>query len=244
VSLPTRASGLAVGVCACIAAVLPAPTFAGPNVTITPAPAVQTTIRLTTSTQKVDPQLELAYQAFKRGEIDLARINWQKVLATDPRSADALHGLAAVAQQRQQTDAATEYYLRALEANPKDALAFSGLLSLRAPADSLSAESHLKILLAEQPNSPYLNFALGNLHARSARWAEAQHAYFIAHTIDPTNPDYLFNLAVSLDQLHKPKLAIQYYQRALAATTTQPVGFDAARVSARLRILQTGPPLH
>jgi tetratricopeptide (TPR) repeat protein len=205
-----------------------------------PAAQAQSPVRLSMGQQKINPLLDQAYQAFNRGEIDLAVANWQKVLASDPRNADALHGLAAVAQQRQQTGEAADYYLRALEADPKDALALSGLVSLRTPADTQSTESRLKTLLAEQPDSPYLNFALGNLYARSTRWAEAQQAYFKSHSADPGNPDYLFNLAVSLDQLHQPNLAIQYYKQALSAVTQQPVGFDAAQVSARLKILQAG----
>ena len=205
-----------------------------------PAAQAQSPVRLSMGQQKINPLLDQAYQAFNRGEIDLAVANWQKVLASDPRNADALHGLAAVAQQRQQTGEAADYYLRALEADPKDALALSGLVSLRTPTDTQSTESRLKTLLAEQPDSPYLNFALGNLYARSTRWAEAQQAYFKSHSADPGNPDYLFNLAVSLDQLHQPNLAIQYYKQALAAVTRQPVGFDAAQVATRLKILQAG----
>ena len=205
-----------------------------------PAAQAQSPVRLSMGQQKINPLLDQAYQAFNRGEIDLAVSNWQKVLASDPRNADALHGLAAVAQQRQQTGEAADYYLRALEADPKDALALSGLVSLRTPTDTQSTESRLKTLLAEQPDSPYLNFALGNLYARSTRWAEAQQAYFKSHSADPGNPDYLFNLAVSLDQLHQPNLAIQYYKQALAAVTQQPVGFDATQVATRLKILQAG----
>jgi Flp pilus assembly protein TadD len=204
------------------------------------AEQAQSPVRLSMAQQKTNPLLEQAYQAFNRGEIDLAEANWNKVLTSDPRNADALHGLAAIAQQHQRTGEAANYYLRALEADPKDALALSGLVSLRTPADTQSTESRLKTLLAEQPDSPYLNFALGNLYARSTRWAEAQQAYFKSHSADPGNPDYLFNLAVSLDQLHQPNLAIQYYKQALAAVTQQPVSFDAAQVAARLKILQAG----
>jgi len=211
-----------------------------------PAPATtaaQATspIRLSTAPQRINPLLDQAYQAFNRGEIDLARANWQQVLAADPRNSDALHGMAVIAQQYQQTGEAADYYLRALEVDPKDALALSGLVSLRTPADTQATESRLKTLLAEQPDSPHLNFALGNLYARSTRWAEAQQAYFKAHTADPGNPDLLFNLAVSLDQLHKSGLAIQYYKQALATISKQPVGFDPAQVSARLQILQADP---
>ncbi|MEW6165323.1 MAG: tetratricopeptide repeat protein [Pseudomonadota bacterium] len=202
------------------------------------APAAESPIRLSTSVRKTDPLLEQAWQAFNNGELDLAHAAWQKALAADPRNADALHGLAAVALQRQQAGTAIDLYLRALEADPKDALAFAGLATLKAPADARHLESRLKTLLAEQPDSSHLNFALGNLYARDARWPEAQQAYFRAHAADSGNPDFLFNLAVSLDQMHQPRLAAQYYNQALAAGMRQPAGFDATQVAERLKTLQ------
>lgn len=188
---------------------------------------------------KINPALEQAYQAFNNGDYERARSAWQKVLASDSRNGDALHGLAAIALHDRQPEKAAEFYQRALEANPKDGLAISALYALRTPTDSLQAESRLKTLLAEQPDSPYLNFALGNLYSRTTRWAEAQQAYFKAHTADPGNPDYLYNLAVSLDQLHQPRLAIQYYNRATAAARQQTPGFDPAQVETRLKVLQS-----
>lgn len=208
-------------------------------VTAPAVPLPESPVRVSSTTRKQDPALDLAYQAFNQGEFDLAQANWKKVLAKDPRNADALHGMATLALQNRKNDLAAEYYSRALENDPKDARALAGLLSLKAPADSMQAESRLKLLLAEQADSPYLNFALGNLFARDARWAEAQQAYFKAHTADPANPDYLFNLAVSLDQLHQPRLAAQYYSQALAAAAQQPAGFDAIQVATRLKALQS-----
>ncbi|MBA3031840.1 MAG: tetratricopeptide repeat protein [Gammaproteobacteria bacterium] len=196
-------------------------------------------IRVSAAPQKLNPALEQAFLAFNRGELDLAQATWQKVLESDPKNSDALYGLAAVAMQHQQPNRAADFYLRALEANPKDALALSGLISLRGHVDPQQTESRLKNLLAEQPDSPFLNFALGNLYARSTRWADAQQAYFKAHVADPQNPDYLFNLAVSLDQLRQARLAIQYYNQALGAAAQQPVGFDPVQVAVRLKILQS-----
>jgi Flp pilus assembly protein TadD len=209
--------------------------------TATPPPSP---IRVSKAVQKTDPLLEQAYAAFNRGELDLAQAAWSKALAADPRNADALHGLAALAAQRSQPDEAATHYLRALEADPKDALALAGLLALKMPADTLQTESRIKTLLAEQPDSPYLNFALGNLYARSMRWAEAQQAFFKAHVAEPANPDYLFNLAVSLDQLRQTRPAVQYYNQALAAAAQQPAGFDAAQVATRLKVLQAAGQPH
>lgn len=245
------------------AAVPPAPTFAaaGPSADANPVAAQETRppvaarksvaappqtpaatepespIRLTRKRQAVDPTLEQAWQAFNRQEFALAQTAWQHALTIDPRNADALHGLAALALQEDRGGEAAAYYLRALEANPKDAQALAGLVSLRSSGEPRQTESRLKNLLAEQPDSPYLNFALGNLYVRDQRWSEAQQAFFKAHAADPANPDYLFNLAVSLDQLHKPGLAARYYRQALVAAEQRPAGFDAAPITERLKVL-------
>jgi Tfp pilus assembly protein PilF len=208
-----------------------------------PRPAGQDVpIRINSATRKLDSTLEKALQAFNRGELELAGVAWLSKLHSDPRNTDALHGLAAIAQQEGQTEQAVDYYLRALEVDPKDALAVSGLASLKISTDTRQTESRLKTLLAEQPDSPYLNFALGNLYAQGTRWAEAQQAYFKAQTADPANPDYLYNLAVSLDHLHQPRLAAQYYERALDAARQQVAGFDTAQAAVRLKTLQSGLP--
>ena len=211
---------------------------------VSPAPAAiaqepSLPIRVGKAPRKLDPALDLAYQAFNRGDFGAARNAWLKVLASDPHNPDALHGLATVSLRQNQPEDAAEYYRRALEADPKDALALAGLLSMRAPVDAMQMESRLKILLSEQPESPYLHFALGNLYARGKRWAEAQAAFFKAYAADPDNPDYLFNLAVSLDQLHQPRLALQYYNQALEAAKHHAASFDAAQVTARVAILQS-----
>lgn len=195
-------------------------------------------ISVTAKPQAMDPLPQQAYDAFNNCEFDTARATWQKLLQTDPKNIHALHGLAVVAQQHRQAERAADYYQRALEADPKDALALAGLISLKGPTDPRQTESRLKTLLAEQPDVPFLNFALGNLYTREARWGEAQQAYFKAHVADPGNPDYLFNLAVSLDQLRQPRLAAQYYNQALTAATQRPAGFDPAQAATRLKTLQ------
>jgi uncharacterized protein HemY len=93
-------------------------------------------------------------------------------------------------------------------------------------------------MLAAQPESAPLNFALGNLYAKQARWNEAQQVYFNAVAGDTENPDYLFNLAVSLDQMRQPKLAAQHYRLALDAAERRPAAFDRERLLKRMSQLQ------
>ncbi|HUX26097.1 MAG TPA: tetratricopeptide repeat protein, partial [Burkholderiales bacterium] len=66
------------------------------------------------------------------------------------------------------------------------------------------------------------------------RWAEAQQAYFRAYAGNPEYPDFAYNLAVSLDQLHQSKPALEYYRRALALAKDHPATFDQAQVSKRV----------
>ncbi|MHB1427839.1 MAG: tetratricopeptide repeat protein [Rhodocyclaceae bacterium] len=215
--------------------IAPAPPQGAPERLAAPA---DSGIRFSTRQKTAGTAMEDAHQAFTRGETDLARSIWMKTFQADPRNINALHGLAAIAQLEGRPDQTTALYRRVLELDPKDAVAHAGLLAISAPTDPRHAESQLKGLLAEQPNSPPLHFALGNLYMSDSRWAEAQQAFFKAHVADPANPDYLYNLAVSLDHLHQAGLAAQYYARAQDAARSQPAAFDPAQVEERLRTLR------
>lgn len=216
-----------------------------------PAPSRQATtdtskttpIRLTRTRPEADPGLSRGHASLQRGEIELARRDYEQVLQRDPNNTDALLTLAAIAQRQGRPVDAEALRQRAVVANPSDpatqAAALSGSV---ADADPQSTESRLKSLLAAQPESPALNFALGNLYARQNRWPEAQQVYFNAVAADGDNPDYLFNLAISLDHLRQARLAGQHYRMALEAAGRRPAAFDRAKVEKRLGELQPEQP--
>jgi len=191
-------------------------------------------IAINAPTLAIDPLVEQAYQAFQRNELAAARDGYQRALARDPTNRDALLGLAAIDVRSGQLNSAEARYLRLLEIDPRDSHAVASLISLRGQLDPVASESRLKTLIAIQPETALLHFSLGNQYAQQSRWSEAQAAYFKAHSVDPENADYAFNLAVSLDQLHQGKLALEFYQRALALSDRRAASFDPAR--ARLRV--------
>lgn len=186
----------------------------------------------------INPLLIAAYEAFNAGDLPRAEQGYAQLLAIEPGSRDALLGLAVIAQKRNRSDEAGRYYVRLLELDPRDPQANAGLMSLRTQGDPRQAESRLKMLIAQQPDSAVLYFALGNVYAGESRWAEAQQAYFRAVSAEPGNADHAFNLAVSLDHLNQGKLAADYYRRALALASGGAASFDREQAAGRLRELE------
>ena len=194
-------------------------------------------IQYNPSTNKVSPQLTAAYQAYVTGDLDVARQHYLKQLESNPSNKDVLLGLAAIATRMGQDNESQTYYLRILELDPRDPLAIAGMAGFGQVTDPYQTESRLKTLLAQQPDAAALHFTLGNNYVTQLRWAEAQQSFFRALSIDPTNADYAFNLAVSLDHLNKIQLAAKYYSKALVLAGNKPVGFTKVQVSARLKEL-------
>jgi tetratricopeptide (TPR) repeat protein len=168
----------------------------------------------------LNPQLAQAYAALQAGRTDEAQRFYSQLAGAEPKNVDALLGLAAIAAQQGQVEEAVRRYLQILDLEPRHALAQSGLIALLGRADPAAAESKLRQLIAREP-SAYLYFTLGNLYADQSQWAGAQQSYFQAHHLEPVNPDYAYNLAVALEHVNQPKLALGFYRRAVALATAR-----------------------
>jgi Tfp pilus assembly protein PilF len=192
---------------------------------------------VTAAAAPAESPVDRGYRALEAGDLETARQEYARALAIDRSNRDALLGLAAIDMRTQNYASAEARYVRVLEIDPRDPYAQAGMVTLRGRSDPVQAESRLKGLLAAQPDANFLNFTLGNQYAAQFRWSEAQAAYFKAYSTDPDNPDFAYNLAVSLDQLRQPRLALEYYQKALAASAARPAGFARAQVEGRIREL-------
>jgi Flp pilus assembly protein TadD len=187
---------------------------------------------------QVNPHVASAYAAYQAGNLDSARSDYRQALRDEPGNRDALLGLAAVETRAQRYEFAVDIYERLLHADPRDPYAQAALLALRGQSgDPVAVESRLKTLLSADPGSGVLHFALGNHYVQQRRWADAQQSYFRAVASDPDNPDYAYNLAVSLDQLHQPGAALDYYRRALALAQKRIASFAPAAAQERVQQL-------
>lgn len=202
------------------------------------ASSARTPVRITPSSARIDPAVERGWEALQAGDLGRASEEYTRALRANPADRDALLGLAAIDTRNQNFERAEARYLKVLELDPRDAYAQAALIGLRGSGDAIQSESRLKTLVAQQPDASVLSFMLGNQYASQRRWAEAQQAFFTAFSAEPENPDYAYNLAVSLDNLRQPRVALEYYQRALALAGNRPVGFNTAQAQARVRELQ------
>ncbi len=200
--------------------------------------AAEAPISIMPASVQPDPALQAAYGSYGRGEWQTARDQYQRVLERDPGNRDALLGLAAIDVREHSYETAELRYLKLLEFNPRDTYAFAGLMALQGNVDPVQSESRIKTLLATQPDATHLYFTLGNQYAAQGRWSEAQDAYFKAYSSNPQNPDYAFNLAVSLDHLRQSRLALEYYRKALASAQQQPAAFSRPQAQARATELE------
>jgi len=198
----------------------------------------QSNLQITTSNdyRQADIWLGEAYAAYRVGNNELALARYDQVLDVDPGNRNALLARAAIRMQDGQIESAIKDYQALLLANPTDSLAMSSLLAV-ANYSPQETESQLKLMIRNDPQSPYLNFALANAYGAQKRWQDAQKHYFTALQNNPDDPNYAYNLAVSLEHISQPSSAITYYQRALDNFTNGLATFNRDIVTQRLEIL-------
>lgn len=194
----------------------------------------------TTEQSVVNPVLMRAYDAYNAGNDTDAIKLYKQVLQRDMRNVDALLGLGAIAQRQGRLNDANGWYGKVLELEPKNTIALNFSLAEnldnQAP-NGVNNESLIKNMLAKQPDDASLYATLGNFYADSNQWSSAQQAYFDAYRLN-ASADNAFNLAISLDQLSKPKLALPYYQHALQLSQKERTTFDKAALEARISAIQ------
>jgi len=122
--------------------------------------------------------------------------------------------------------------------DPRDPIATAAIASLHSDTISIEAdEEHLLAMLESNPKAAHLNFALGNIYAQKGEWKAAQQSYFNAWQQDSESADYVFNLAISMDQLGKQQQAIKFYKQCLLKSMNKQVGFSREVVQQRIKVL-------
>ncbi len=167
-----------------------------------------------------------------------AQSAYHKVLQYQNDNIEALLGLATVAARQGRIDDARQRYQDVLLLDPDNGSALAGMSVVAGDDPRLLAT--LERFSREHPAQAQIHFAVGNLYVRRGNWPKAQTAYFQAFRLDKANPDYAYNLAVSLDRLGKKRLARRFYQQALGLAQLRSHEFDPEVITVRLNQLSGG----
>ncbi|MCE2989981.1 MAG: tetratricopeptide repeat protein [Burkholderiales bacterium] len=216
---------------------------------------VQLTLAKPTEQKPPSAPTSVGYAALLAGDWAAAKRSYAEAIAANPNDIDAHLGFATAlarsssGRKPEELGLAAKHYRRVLELDPRNAVASAALVAIESEfmprggsgSGRAATESELRIIVSQDPSNAAAQFLLGNIYAETRRWTEAQQAYFEAARLAPRNPDYLYNLAVSLDQLGQSRTALDFYRRALAAGAGGQ--FDRAQVERRIRNLsETATP--
>ena len=185
----------------------------------------------------VGEKLDAAWLAYESGRYDVAKVMYKDILSIEKNNRDALLGLGAIAVIEKDNAVARYVYLAVLEQDPRDSMATAALASLHDESALESDEQYLISMLEKNPGAQHLNFALGNNYAKQNKWQSAQQHYFDAWQSDDENADYIFNLAVSMDQLNKQQQAVSFYKDSLVKAVNKQVSFSRQAVQKRIKEL-------
>ena len=161
--------------------------------------------------------LQEALSLHKKGKLDDASALYRKILARNPRNADALHLLGVIEFQRKNPSAAIELIDRAIKIEPNNAAFFSNrglaLRDLKRFEDALASYDRALALLPDYAEAFYNR---GNALRSLKRFDDAVASYERALALQPDYADALFNRGNALRDLKRFDDALASYDRALA----------------------------
>ena len=185
--------------------------------------------------EDMDDRAQAAYRAYQAGNLVAAKSGYTDVLSVYPDNRDAMLGLAACAVREGDIKSAVSMYQRIIRAFPQDALSRAALIGLQ---QNRREEPMIRQLLSKQADNPFLYATLGQLLAAQTRWPEARQAFSAAHRIDPANPVYALNLAISLDRMGHRDEALNYYRATLELVEAGASDLDIKPVIRRIHSLR------
>ena len=209
-----------------------------------PAPTEQTEAQLQiqrgTLKASVDADVMRGYKALGQNQFSQAREAYSQVLASNPTQRDALLGIAYAHQALGNTDQALSTLRRLIELYPRDSDGMSALY-LIGGGDLVAEETRFKQLLDRTEYPASVHYTLGVIYFEQRRFGEAERAFSRASSLSPTQPDYAYNLALTLDQLGRSRDAARQYVVALNLANQTSAVFSRDLARARLRILTAVP---
>lgn len=171
--------------------------------------------------------IELGVEHHQAGRLAEAEKIYRRILATDPRNADALYLLGVIAHQVGMHDGAVQLIEQAIRLDPSNPHFHNDLgeaySALRRPGDALRCFERALSLKSEFLAA--LNNR-GNVLLELKRFEEALASYEKALAIDPGFAKAANNRGVALEELRRHEEALASYDKALALKPDYAEAFD------------------
>lgn len=162
--------------------------------------------------------LEEAWARHKRGDVEYAYREYQRLLRQRPHDARALHYLGLLAQQTGHPQTAIELMSRSIAIDQSDPKTFNHLGQIFAYGRQFqAAERCFRCALDVDPNFSHALNNLANVLRKQARHAEALELYRRAIALDPQAREARYNLGKALRDMRAFPDALQEFERAIEA---------------------------
>jgi Flp pilus assembly protein TadD len=136
------------------------------------------------------PHVGLGVIGLQTGRLADAERAFRRAVQVDPRSSEAVGGLAMTFQQMKEYPAALEMYLKCLELDGDNLVALLGLFQTSCQMGSFSKVIYyLNVYLERHPGDTSVLFCLATLYARDGRFDEAQEALLTILALEPGNAE-------------------------------------------------------
>ena len=159
--------------------------------------------------------LQQAFYLHQRGKLAEAEALYKKVLAQNPKSADALHLLGTMEMQRKNSKKALKLFDQAIKLNPAATYFSNRGLALEALGRSDEALASFDRFLAANPNEPRVLNNRGNTLRSLQRLDEALSSIDRALAIKPDFAEALNNRGNTLQDLKRLDEALVSFEHAL-----------------------------
>jgi predicted Zn-dependent protease len=166
------------------------------------------------------------------GEYDAAETAYRRVLATDPKSANANAGLAHILIVRKQYPEAETLLRAALEQAPNDPALSAQLALVLAAQDKAEALPLLQKLHQAHPNDPAITHMLAQVLADAGDPAGSDQLYAALLSASPSDPDLLIGHGQNLVHLLKYPEAFAVFNKATQLDPANPDGWNGLAFAA------------
>ncbi|MCD8520191.1 MAG: tetratricopeptide repeat protein [Alphaproteobacteria bacterium] len=160
-------------------------------------------------------QLVSANRALKLGRYEAALDIYQTLYEGNRKDPQVLMGVAVALQRMGNFDASIAAYQELLELQPKNTGAEVNMLGLMSEKYPAVALRRLEELRREKPSELGVVAQLAVTQAQLNNTPEALKYLAVAASMQPQNPNHVYNMAVIADRAGNRKEAVQFYEQAL-----------------------------